>query len=114
LVERGKAIPVCPEVLGGMPIPRAGVEITCGDGRNVLDGSAYVVSKNGDDVTTYLLQGAYASLRLARKFNMKKALLKKRSPSCGCGLIKRKGKVIRGDGVAAALLKRNGLKVVPR
>lgn len=114
LVEKGKAIPVCPEVLGGMPIPRASVEITRGDGNNVIDGSACVVSKKGDDVTPYLLQGAFASLGVAKKFNAKKAMLKQKSPSCGCGLIKRKGKVVKGDGVAAALLKRNGLKVVPR
>jgi uncharacterized protein YbbK (DUF523 family) len=114
LVERGKAIPICPEVLGGMSIPRKGAEIIRGGGKQVLDGSARLVTGKGNDVTSFFLQGAFASLVIARKFNAKKVLLKKRSPSCGCGLIKRRGKIVKGEGVAAALLKRNGLKVVPR
>ncbi|UCB52166.1 MAG: DUF523 domain-containing protein [Candidatus Zixiibacteriota bacterium] len=114
LVRTGKAVPVCPEVLGGLPIPREPVEIARGDGEDVLSGAAEVTSGSGDNMTPFLLQGALASLRIAKEFNVKVAWMKQRSPSCGCGQIKRKGRRARGDGVTTALLKREGIKVVPR
>ncbi len=114
LVRKGRAIPVCPEVLGGLPIPRIGVDLVGGEGKEVLDGLATVISRKGDDLTASLLRGALASFRIARKFHIEKALMKQRSPSCGCGLIKRKGRTVKGDGVTTALLKREGIKVVPR
>jgi len=114
LVRMGRAIPVCPEVLGGLSIPRTGVEITRGDGKDVLSGTALVVSSRGEDMTPFLLRGAFASLKIAQRFGVKKAILKQRSPSCGCGQIKRKARRARGDGVTTALLKKEGIKVVPR
>jgi len=114
LVRSGRAIPICPEVLGGLSIPRGSVDLADGDGRDVLDGSASVISGKGDDLTASLLRGAFASLRIAKKFTIRKALMKQRSPSCGCGLIKRKGRIVRGDGVTTALFKREGINVISR
>jgi uncharacterized protein YbbK (DUF523 family) len=114
LVRKGKAIPICPEVLGGLPIPRTAMDIARGEGKDILTGDAPVISETGEDVTPFLLQGAFASLKIAQRFGIKKAILKQRSPSCGCGQIKRKGRRVRGDGVTTALLKREGIKVVPR
>jgi uncharacterized protein YbbK (DUF523 family) len=114
LVRMQRAIPICPEVLGGLSVPRTGVDIVEGDGWDVLSGTASVRSKTGEDLTPFLLRGAYASLEIAKKFKIKEAWMKQRSPSCGCGQIKRKGKPVTGDGVTAALFKREGIKVVPR
>lgn len=114
LVRSGKAIPICPEVLGGLSIPRAGMDIVWGEGKDVLAGNAPVISKKGEDITACLLRGAFASLQIARRFKIKEAWLKQNSPSCGCGWIKRKGKLRKGDGVTAALFKREGIKVVSR
>jgi uncharacterized protein YbbK (DUF523 family) len=114
LVRRGKALPVCPEVLGGMSIPRTGVEIIRGEGKDVLSGSALVISENSEDMTRFLLRGALASLKIAQRFGVKTAIFKQRSPSCGCGQIKRKGRRLRGDGVTTALLKKEGIEVMPR
>ena len=114
LVRTKRAVPFCPEVLGGLSIPRRGVEITRGEGKDVLSGSALVISEDGKDMTLFLLRGAFASLKIAQRFGVKTAILKQRSPSCGCGQIKRKGKLTKGDGVTAALFKREGIKVVPR
>jgi uncharacterized protein YbbK (DUF523 family) len=114
LVRMGKAVPICPEVLGGLSIPRTGMDIVRGEGKDVLSHSASVISKKGHDMTPFLLRGAFASLRIAKKFKIKKAWLKQRSPSCGCGQIKRKGKLAKGDGVTTALFKREGIKVMPR
>jgi uncharacterized protein YbbK (DUF523 family) len=114
LVRSKKAIPVCPEVLGGLSIPRTGMDIAHGEGKDVLAGHTPVISKKGEDMTPFLLRGAFASLQIARRFKIKKAWLKQNSPSCGCGRVKRKGKLVKGDGVTAALFKREGIKVVPR
>jgi uncharacterized protein YbbK (DUF523 family) len=114
LVRSGKAIPICPEVLGGLSIPRACMDIVWGEGKDVLAGEAPVISRKEEDLTACLLRGAFASLQIARRFKIKEAWLKQNSPSCGCGWIKRKGKLVKGDGVTAALFKREGIKVVPR
>ena len=67
-------IPVCPEVLGGLPTPRVPCEISCGR----------VIGKDGKDYTAQFEQGAEAALKLAQKYDCKFAILKERSPSCGC------------------------------
>jgi len=113
LGKRGKAIPVCPEELGGLPVPRLPAEIEKGDGKNVLSHQCKVISVKGDYLTPFFLRGAFASLVIAKRFKIKKAILKQQSPSCGCGWIKRKGKRVKGDGVTVALFKRNGIKVEP-
>lgn len=114
MVRMQKAVPICPEILGGLPVPRERIEILQGDGKDVLSGSASVFSNRGHDITPFLVRGALASLRIAKKFKIKKAWMKKRSPSCGCGQIKRRGKLVKGDGITVALFKREGIKVEPR
>ena len=114
LVRMQKAVPICPEILGGLSVPREGVEIVQGEGKDVVCGSALVISEKGDDMTPFLLRGAFASLKIARKLKIKKAWMKKKSPSCGCGQIKRRGRLTEGDGITVALFKREGIKVVPR
>jgi uncharacterized protein YbbK (DUF523 family) len=115
LAKRQKLIPVCPEELGGLPIPRPPSEIVGGDGADVLVGKTRVLTKQGEDVTPYFLKGAAEVLKIAQAHNVKKAVLKTRSPSCGCGEIYDgtfSGKTRPGDGVTTALLKQNGIEVV--
>lgn len=112
LVRSGQAIPFCPEVLGGLPVPRDRAEIIGGEGKDVIDGSVSVISQRGEDFTPFFLHGAMASLAIAGKFGIRKAIMKKNSPSCGCGWIKRNGKRVKGDGVTTALFKRAGIKVM--
>lgn len=109
LVKQGKAIPICPEELGGLPVPRPAGEIKKGNGKDVLSGKSRVISTDGEDLTPLFLRGAFFSLAICKKFKVKKAILKQHSPSCGCGWIKRKGKIVRGDGVTGALLKKEGI-----
>ncbi len=111
---KGELFPVCPEVLGGLPVPRVPAEIQGGDGSDVLSGKAKVVNERGVDVTSQFVAGAFAALRIAQSVGAKEALLIEKSPSCGCGLIfdgTFSDKCIEGDGVTAALLKKNGIKV---
>lgn len=108
-------IPICPEQLGGQSTPRDDAEIVGGDGYDVLNNKARVVESNGRDVTQYFVSGAEEVLRLAELFGIKEVILKQRSPSCGTGQIYDgtfSKKLIEGDGVTAALLKRNGLEVI--
>ena len=107
-------LPVCPEQLGGLPTPRPAAEIQGGDGHAVLAGSAVVKTACGKDYTASFLRGAEETLRLAVLYGAEAALLKARSPSCGSGRIydgSFRGKAVPGDGVAAALLKKSGMKV---
>ena len=104
LKERYELIPVCPERDGGLPIPRESSERL----------GEKVVSKSGTDVTEQFVRGAHIALDAARRNGCTAALLKERSPSCGCGAIYDgtfTGTVIEGDGVAAELLKQNGITV---
>ena len=114
LVEAGKAIACCPEVLGGLPTPREPAEIIGGTGAYVLDGCARIVTKSGQDVTDAFLKGAYQTLALAKKHEVKTAIFKERSPSCGSCMIyngKFNGQKQEGEGVATALLRQGGVKV---
>ena len=114
LVAENRAILVCPEVAGGLPIPRPAAEIVDGDGSDVLEGRARVMSENGDDVTQNYLIGARNALEAGRAAGARLAILKARSPSCGCGAIHDgtfEGGLREGDGVTAAMLKREGLEV---
>ena len=113
LVENGEAIAVCPEQLGGLPIPRLPAELT-GDGAEVLKGNAGVVLSDGTDVTAEFIKGAYAALETAKACGADRAVLKARSPSCGKGVIYDGSFTCglkRGDGVTAALFAANGIEV---
>lgn len=113
-VNSGRAIPVCAEELGGLPTPRAPAEILGGDGRDVLAGTARVVTIDGDDVTEAFLSGARAVARVAIACGVSHALLQASSPSCGCGRIydgTHSGQLANGDGVVAAVLKEQGVSI---
>lgn len=86
MVEKGEAIAACPEVMGGLPIPRKPAGIYGGVGDDVLDGRAKVrTCKDGEDITSYFIRGANEFLKLAQSKNIKAAILKNKSPSCGYG-----------------------------
>jgi uncharacterized protein YbbK (DUF523 family) len=114
LVAEGRAVLVCPEVAGGLPIPRPAAEMRGGDGGDVLDGRARVVSEDGDDVTDNYVRGAEKARDAARAAGATLAILKARSPSCGCARVYDgtfSGMLKDGDGVTAAMLKRDGVNV---
>lgn len=105
LRKRHELIPVCPEQLGGLPTPRCPAEIK--DGK--------VVTKDGADVTANYELGAQMALKIAKDLGCRAAILKERSPSCGCGEIydgSFSGKTVIGNGVTAKLLIQNGICVV--
>ncbi|NLG93509.1 MAG: DUF523 domain-containing protein [Clostridiales bacterium] len=110
LVKQGRAIPVCPEQLAGLPVPRACCEIVADK-----NGKKKVMSANGKDLTKEFEDGAQKALRIAKENGITKAVLKSKSPSCGCGCIYDgtfSGKVIPGNGIAAQLFLENGIEVL--
>jgi len=114
LAAQGGVSPFCPEVAGGLPTPRPPAEIQGGDGGDVLEGRARVVNIEGKDVTAQFLAGARKALRVAQQWGIKEAILKARSPSCGVGQIydgSFSGRLVEGDGVTVALLRREGIIV---
>ncbi len=85
---KGQAIPICPEIVAGEKTPRSACEIVGGDGFDVINGKAKVKGKDGNDYTDSYLNGAKIVMNeLVKGKNIKKAILKKGSPSCGCGCI---------------------------
>ena len=104
LKEKYNLIPVCPEIMGGLPTPRLPSEIR----------GETVIMENGEDVTDKYSKGAEETLRLARLFGCGKAVLKEKSPSCGSGSIYDgtfSKTLTEGNGVTAGMLLANGIRV---
>jgi uncharacterized protein YbbK (DUF523 family) len=104
LAARHELVPVCPEQLGGLATPRPPAERQ-GD---------RVMTAAGADVTEQYRRGAEEALRLYGLLGCEAAVLKERSPSCGCGQIYDgtfTGTLVPGNGVAAALLLEKGIAV---
>lgn len=115
LIKHGNAIPFCPEQAGGLPTPRPAAEIIGGDGCDVLDGKARVINREGVDVTEAFIKGAQETLKLAKLVYAKEVIFKNKSPSCGSSVIydgSFTGKLKDGMGVTAAMLLRNGIRVI--
>ncbi|MCX4027660.1 DUF523 domain-containing protein [Endozoicomonas sp. SM1973] len=119
-------IAFCPEVAGGLPIPRPAAEISGGAGKDVWERGAEVIIKplvdtNANDaispdviVTQAFKAGAEQCLALVHQHQIKLAILKAKSPSCGSETIydgSFSGKLRVGEGVTTALLVKYGVKV---
>lgn len=110
----GRLVPFCPEMSGGLPVPRPAAEISGGLGGDVLDGRARVLGRDGTDVTDAFVTGARLALAQACACGARVAILKESSPSCGGGRVHDgtfAGRSIPGEGVTAALLRRHGIAV---
>ncbi|MCR4962445.1 MAG: DUF523 domain-containing protein [Firmicutes bacterium] len=108
-------IAVCPEALGGLPVPRPPAELQGGDGESFWAGKAAVVNRRGADVSAQFAAGAEAVLQICRAHAVELAILKESSPSCGSSRVYDGSfchKAIAGSGVCAALLRQNGVPVV--
>jgi len=104
MVEKGEAIAVCPEQMGGLPTPRTPAEIM----------GEQVISKSGEDVTQNYLRGALEAFKIVEMSKASEAYLKSKSPMCGGGLIydgTHTGQLTRGDGIFTKLLKENGITI---
>jgi uncharacterized protein YbbK (DUF523 family) len=113
-LSEGRVLPFCPEVAGGLGVPRPAAELQGGVGEDLLDGAARATTKDGRDVTSAFLAGARAALAAAVAGGVGLAVLKEGSPSCGSGSVydgSFSGARRPGRGVTAALLERSGIRV---
>jgi uncharacterized protein YbbK (DUF523 family) len=104
MVRRGEAIPVCPEQLGGLPTPRPAAEQRKGR----------IVTSDGKDMTSAFQHGADEALKIGLIAGCDQAILKSKSPSCGCGRVYDgtfTKKLVVGDGIFTQLMKKNGISV---
>ena len=104
-IKGHEVVPVCPEVLGGLPIPRDPAEIVNGTVRH----------KDGSSVDTEFRAGAQKALEIVLKNRAELVILQSRSPSCGVKEIYDgtfSGKKIPGEGIFAELLRKNGIKTI--
>lgn len=109
LVNSGKAVPICPEQLGGLTTPRIPAEIVKDN-----TGNLRVITKTGTDVTKEYILGAERALAAAKALGITTAVLQSRSPSCGCGTVYDgtfSKNLIIGNGITAELFMKNGIKV---
>jgi uncharacterized protein YbbK (DUF523 family) len=105
LAESNRLIPVCPEVAGGLPTPRPAAELGA-DGR--------VRTADGADVTDFYARGAAHAVAVAQASGARRAVLKARSPSCGCHQIydgTHRRELVARVGLTAAALRDAGLEV---
>jgi len=111
----GRVVPVCPEVAAGLAVPRRPAEIVgSGGGPGVIRGTARVLCADGTDLTGPYLRGARMALEAARREGIRLAILKERSPACGSSLIYDGTfgrRTVEGMGVAAALLRLDGVDI---
>ncbi|WP_133488985.1 DUF523 domain-containing protein [Aliiroseovarius marinus] len=113
--QKGWLHPICPELLGGLSVPRLPAEIEPGhDGASVLSGQGRILDLHGGDVTDAFLQGAKIAVDHARKHGCQYALLTEASPSCGSRVIysgHHDGERRAGMGVVTAALTQAGVQV---
>lgn len=108
-LKQGILIPVCPEVAGGLTIPRAPAEI-----HPSQDLSIQVINIENQDVTREFMSGANTALDICKKNLIQMAMLTEGSPSCGSAQIKNGGFSnikINGQGITTRLLRENGIQV---
>lgn len=114
-MSEGKLVTICPEMAGGMPVPRPPAEIENGaSGLDVLEGRARVLEITGGDVTAQFVEGAQKALTFAKDNGCDYALLIDGSPSCGSAAVydgSFSGRKHAGNGVTAALLTKAGIRV---
>lgn len=96
---------VCPEVSGGLPIPRFPSEIK----------KDKVINSIGKDVTFEFKLGTQKEIDRVKEFGATKAILKSKSPSCGVNIIYDgtfSGNTISGDGIFVKELKKIGIEIL--
>ncbi|WP_017579905.1 DUF523 domain-containing protein [Nocardiopsis valliformis] len=113
--EEGRLVVHCPEIAGGLPVPRPPAEIEPGaNAADVLAGRARILTPEGADVTDHFVSGAHSALATAQTHGVVLALLKESSPSCGLHEVYDgtfQGHKVPGEGVTAHLLREHGVAV---
>lgn len=112
LAKQAILVPVCPEILGGMGIPRPACRFQDGDGEMVVRGLARVVDENGSDRTSSFIRAGKEIRHVVKLIQPDLVIFKEGSPSCGLRRVEIEGRKTQGCGVATAFLKDLAMPVV--
>ena len=108
-----RIISACPEMLGGLPVPRPAAAMEVGNGIGAWQGDAKVKTVADDvDVTPAFVAGAQAAVNLAQEHMVRYAFLQERSPSCGVRQTHSLNGLVDGPGVAGAALLSIGVQLI--
>ena len=114
-LAEGRIVSICPELAAGLPTPRPAAEISEGaGGLKVLAGKAKVIDSNGQDYSAQFVAGARQTLELIQTKNIRIAVLKENSPSCGSSLTydgSFSSKKVGKPGVTSAYIQQAGVHV---
>jgi len=111
LYEQGFLFPICPELMGGLSIPRLPAKIDGLSGYDVLNNKSHVIDQSGKNVTSYFLTGAKKCTEIACSLKIKEAVLKSKSPSCGVSNTSTTRGIACAPGVTAAILFSIGVQI---
>lgn len=115
-LEQKNIIKICPELLGGLLIPREPCEIVGGTANDVIRGNAKILGLSGKNYTKQYMRGVKEVIHITKKNNAKMAVLKQKSPSCGYGKVYNgefSGKIIEENGILAEELLKMGIEIIP-
>lgn len=110
-VQGRRFVPVCPESLSGLPVPRPPAEFVEGDGSGLRSGRSRVSLREGAEVSREFLRGAAEAVKISRLVRAGEAILKDRSPSCGVYEVYQNGRLVPGVGCFTAMLLLEGVAV---
>ena len=105
IIDKNEVIYICPEVFGGLPIPRIPFELK--NGR--------AINKEGIDVTDKVMEGCKIALKMIKENNIDKVILKEKSPTCGVHFIYDgtfTHKKIKGCGLLTQMLIKENIEVI--
>ncbi|NHJ47163.1 MAG: DUF523 domain-containing protein [Asgard group archaeon] len=111
LSDYRELIPICPEQLSGLPTPRDPQSIVNGTGKDVLNGKTSIMTVKEIDVTANFLKGVSEIEKIVNLYQIKYAILKEKSPSCGVKQIYNNDNLVAGQGVTTAYLESNNITV---
>lgn len=112
LRARSVLVPVCPEILGGLGIPRLPCRFSGGDGAAVLRGDARIIDTNGTDRTASFLRGAEETVRVVELVSPDLIIFKEGSPSCGIRRVDIECEKRAGCGVVTAMLSGRSIPMI--
>jgi uncharacterized protein YbbK (DUF523 family) len=112
LTNLATLLPVCPEILGGLGIPRSPCYFVGGDGAVVLEGRARLIDKTGIDRTSFFLRAADETRRVVDLVSPALILFKEGSPSCGIQRVDVEGSWQSGCGVVTAALRDSNIDII--
>lgn len=112
IAERAVLVPICPEILGGLGIPRSPCHFVGGDGAALLRKEARLIDRDGVDRTSSFLRAADECMRIVELVSPGIIIFKEGSPSCGVRRVDIEGSWQSGCGVVTATIRDLNIAII--